>query len=930
MIATYRFVRRAIMTRVLLAAAIVSVVTPSARSLTAQPRDTTAHARANTRHALLTHAIPTPSATAAPKRGALVLDGRVDDEAWQHATPVTDFKQFEPDHDQPASEAIDVRFLYDESALYVGARLSDRQGNKGVTSTVVRRDAFFNSDYFEVVIDGFHDHLGRAFFQVNPSGSRTDMMGTGNSCCDPGWDPVWDAKTYVDSTGWQVEMRIPFSQLRFSRDSLQTWGLQIRRYLKRRDETDQWSMWGRTENGGPARFGHLEGVQIAHAPRNLEVLPYVASQASRVSADPKDPFHAGTQSTARVGVDVKYLLTPNLTLDATINPDFGQVEVDPAVVNLSAFENFFQEKRPFFVSGSDVFSFGSFRCQFCSSVSSLQAFYSRRIGRAPSGGDLAYAEGPYADVPQSSPILGAAKVTGRTASGYTIGVLNAVTGRTTAPVQLDNGSRMSQEVEPLANYFVGRLKKDYHRGDLVLGVIGTSLTRQLDDQFTPRLTKHAELLGGDWQYQWKNRMYSFMGSVAASSIAGDARVIAQKERSSARLYQRPGRAAGGDGFFATALDTTATMLRGYGGYARIGKDAGDWQWESAVNFRNPGFETNDYSFLTNADYVWNNANLSRQWSKPTRWYRNLVAILGAQAQRNFEGDVTTNTDQHFYVGGTSTNFWNVNAFVIHRAPGLIDDKLLRGGPAVRGEGMTFLSSDISTDSRKQWQLSASPQYARTTLGGNQKSLSLSATVQPSTRTYVSFGPSYTSSLSKLQYVRAVSDPTAVLFSGTRYVMGDVDQRQLGLDTRFNLTFTPTMTLELYAQPFIASGHYSAFKEFRAPRRSVVSVYGRDQGSVQTTTDASGAVTKYTIDPDGAGPAAAFTLNNPDFNFRSLRGSAVFRWEYRPGSALYFVWTQQRADQAPLGNFNFSRDRTALFSAHPDNVFLIKASWWLAR
>lgn len=887
-------------------------------------------AKSHTHAAGSAHEIPVPSATATLKQGALTLDGKVDDEAWTHATPITDLKQFDPDHGQPSSERIDVRFLYDESALYVGARLYDKQGAAGVTSTVVRRDAFFNSDYFEVVIDGFHDHLGRAFFQVNPSGSRTDLLGVGASCCDDGWDPVWFAKTSVDNEGWSVEMRIPFSQLRFSRDSMQTWGLEVRRYIKRLNETDQWAMWTRTESGGPARFGHLEGVRIGHAPKNLEVLPYVASQASRVQSDPGDPFHSGTQSKARVGVDLKYLLTPNLTLDATINPDFGQVEVDPAVVNLSAYENFFSERRPFFVSGSGVFGYGGFNCYFCSNVSSMQAFYSRRVGRAPTGGDLASSQGAYTDVPQSSPILGAAKVTGRTATGYTIGILDAVTGRTLADVQRNDGSRLRQEVEPLANYFVGRVKKDYRRGDLVIGAIGTSLTRSLDDAFVPRLTQHAELLGTDWRYQWKNRGYSFMGNVAVSSIAGDARVISARQRNSARFYQRPDRRPGGDGFFATQLDSTATEMRGYGGYARVGKEAGDWRWETAVNFRNPSFETNDYSFLTQADYIWNNANVIRMFTKPTKWYRSLMFIGGGQTQRNYSGDVTNNTQGHFYVSTTTPQFWEVNAFAIQRPKGLIDDRLLRGGPSIRAEGTQFFSLNVSTDSRKQWQLSANPSWFTSSAGGHSGSWNLQATVQPSTRTYLTFGPSFSNSLGRLQYVRAVGDPTATAFGGTRYILSDIDQRQLGLDTRFNLTFSPGMTLELYAQPFFASAHYSSFKEFDAPRRSAFSVFGADKGTVTTTTDVDGRVTKYTIDPDAAGPAAPFALNNPDFNFRSLRGSAVFRWEYRPGSTLFFVWTQQRADEAAVGNFDFGRDRVALFSAHPDNIFLVKATWWLAR
>lgn len=876
------------------------------------------------------HEFPVPSATAAVKRGAFALDGRVDDDAWRNATPVTELKQFDPDHAEPSSERIDVRFLFDEAALYVGARMYDKGGANGIISSVVRRDAFFNSDFFEVVIDGFHDHLGMAFFQVNPTGSRTDMQGNSNACCDDGWDPVWMAKTAIDNEGWSVEMRIPFSQLRFSRDSLQTFGLQIRRFIKRRNETAQWAMWTRNEQGGPARYGHLEGLRIAAAPKNLEILPYAATQAARVQADPADPFRAGTQSKIRFGADVKYLLTPNLTIDATINPDFGQVEVDPAVVNLTAFENFFSERRPFFISGSGVFNYGGFNCRFCSNVASMQAFYSRRVGRAPTGADLATSQGAFADVPPSSPILGAAKLTGRTANGYTVGVLNAVTGTAFADVQRADGSRTSRKVEPLSNFLVARLKKDYKRGDLVLGVIGTSLTRKLDTQFTPRLSQHAELLGADWNYQWGNRSYSFVGNVAASSVAGDPRVITARQRSSARFFQRPGRTIGATGFFATRLDSTATVLRGYGGHARLAKDAGNWQWETAMSVRNPGYETNDYSFLTKADYVWNNANLIRLYNTPTRWYRSLIFLGGGQVQRNFSGDVTNNSMVQLFAETTTPQFWNVNAFVIHAPRGLIDDGLLRGGAAVRVEGSDVFQANVSTDSRKQWRVRTNPQLYRTTSGGGGHTFDVQLSVQPSTRTSLSLGPSYTSNVSRFQYVRAVADPSATAFNGTRYIIADVAQRQLALDTRFNLTFTPTMTLELFAQPFLASGHFSHFKEFVAPRRSAFVELGVDRGTVVPSTNADGGVRGYTIDPDASGPAAPFMIGNPDFNFRSLRGNAVFRWEYHPGSTLFFAWTQQRADQAPNGDFNFARDRNALFSIKPDNVFLVKVSWWVAR
>jgi hypothetical protein len=632
---------------------------------------------------------------------------------------------------------------------------------------------------------------------------------------------------------------------------------------------------------------------------------------------------------ARVGLDLKYLLTPNLTLDATFNPDFGQVEVDPAVVNLSALETFYEEKRPFFIEGSGVFGFGRFNCYFCSNVSGLSAFYSRRIGRAPTGADLAYSAGRYADVPDAATILGAGKITGRTSAGYTLGILDAVTGQANARVALDDGSRSTQEVEPLTNYFVGRLKKDLLDGNLVIGGIGTSVIRRIDDTFAPRLTRHAELLGTDFVYSWNNKTYSLMGQFAISNIAADARVITARQRSSARYYQRPDRTANPGFLFDNRLDTTATTMTGAGAYMRLAKDAGSWLWETMVNARTPGFETNDLSFLTSADYVYYNANVLRHWTTPTRWYRDFMVIGGAQDQHNLDGDMTSR-QAHLYVGTTTPQFWSANAFYLYR-PRVMDDRLLRGGPVVERPAQGFLQANIQSDSRHALQFDYSPDYAWNDGGGWGTDHAFNVRYRAASNLLVSFGPSWSSSKSLLQYVTNVSDPTATAFYGTRYVLASLRQRSLGLDTRVNVTFTPTMTLELYAQPYIASGQYSAFKQYDAPRTSARSTYGIDRGTITPVRDASsGLVASYTIDPDAAGPARPFSVANPDFNFRSLRGNAVFRWEYRPGSVLYFAWTHNRSDTAPEGDFDFNRDRSALLAARPDNIFLLKASWWLAR
>ncbi|HSA58044.1 MAG TPA: DUF5916 domain-containing protein [Gemmatimonadaceae bacterium] len=874
------------------------------------------------------HAVPVPSATAARRSAPISLDGRLDDAAWSAATPVREFTQVDPDEGQPASQRTEMRFLFDDGALYVGARMFDTEGRAGVSTSLVRRDAPFNSDFIEIVIDGFHDHLGRAFFQVNPSGSKFDMLGIGTSCCDEGWDPIWEAATGIDDAGWTAEVRIPLNQLRFSQDSVQTWGLQLRRWIQRRQELAQWAFWRKTESGGPNRFGHLQGLVLPRTARQLELMPYVAAKSQNLDTPNGDPFNAGSVQSARLGLDLKYHLSSNLTLDASFNPDFGQVEADPAVVNLTAFETSFPEKRPFFIAGSGVFGFGAFNCYFCSNVASLSAFYSRRIGRSPSGADLAYSSGDYADVPDATTILGAAKITGRTSDGWTIGLLDAVTDREEARVRLADGTDATHVVEPLTNYFVGRLKKDLKGGDLVLGGIATSVIRRLDDPFASRLTRHAELLGTDFRYTWDERTYSLMGTFAFSSISGDPAVIDARQRAPARYFQRPDRQEGSDGLLTNRLDPTATAMRGAGAYMRLGKDAGPWMWETAVNLRTPGFEANDLAFLTRADYIWYNANVFRYWSQPTTWYRQLNLIVGGQQQTNFDGDLT-DRQAHVFVGGLTPGFWNWNAMYIWR-PAVADDRLLRGGPVVTRPGGGFTSVFVGSDSRGPLFWNGNLGYSWNTRGGWGRNASVYVTWRPVSSAAVNLGPSWNDSKSLLQYVRDFDDPVQAAFYGRRYLLAGIDQKQLALEMRLNWTFSPTMSFELFAQPLLASGHYYDFKEFDAPRQDAWIVYGRDRGTVTTTTDASGLVTDYTIDPDDAGPAQPFSFGNPDFNFRSLRGNAVFRWEYRPGSVLYVAWAHDRASNSPLGDFDLSRDWNGLRAAMPNNVFLVKASYWMPR
>ncbi|HSD32662.1 MAG TPA: DUF5916 domain-containing protein [Gemmatimonadales bacterium] len=873
------------------------------------------------------HPTSPPEVRAVPLQEAIRLDGQLDEAVWRTAQAATGFRQSRPNEGEPAKERTEVRFAFDEAAIYVGARMFDDSGARGVETRLVRRDAESDADNLEIIFDTYHDHIGRLFFTVNPSGVRADANGLGGGG-DNSWDPVWEVKTTIDSLGWTAELRIPFSQLRYpTTGAEQTWGLQIWRQANRLNELSQWSFWRLTESGGPPYFGHLTGLVIHRAPGRAEVLPYVVGRSSNVPVDdPTDPFEKAHSVDGRVGADARVLLTSNLTLAATVNPDFGQVEADPAVVNLSAFETFFDEKRPFFVEGSSYFGFGGLNCYFCSNVSSLSMFYTRRVGRAPQLPGNAYATGgAYADIPDNSTILGALKLTGRTPTGWSIGGLDAVTGRAQATVQMPNGSRTERTVEPFTNYFVGRVAKDLRGGATVVRAIATSTYRSLDDpNLAASLTRHAESFGLSTDMFFRNRDFHLMAQAAGTSVSGDASAILRLQRSSARYFQRPDRGNGSNGLLSDRYDPSLTSLRGVGAYARLAREQGNLLWEVATNLRTPGFENNDIAFLSRADYWWTSANIFRQWTKPTTWYRQAYFIVGGQQQYNFDWDLTDRQGQVFGEVVLS-NYWDVSGFWIAR-PSVFDDRLTRGGPVQKRPGVNFWQVSVASDRRKSVVVRANGSYDRTSEGTSDWSTGVDVQLRPASNITLSFGPSYSHDLTGYQFVAVIPDPTAVAYGGQRYMFSDLAQNTLAMDTRFNVTFTPNLTFELFIQPLIASGSYSRFKEFAAPR-SLAKVLYEDVGDV-TVIPRTGRPDSIVIDPDGAGPAQTFSFSDPSFVFRALRGNAVLRWEYRPGSTLFLVWTRSSESALSRGTIDFGPDSRALFRGPAENIFLLKLNFWL--
>ncbi|HEX9485034.1 MAG TPA: DUF5916 domain-containing protein [Gemmatimonadaceae bacterium] len=872
---------------------------------------------------------PRPIAHAALRREPIVIDGKLDDAAWAAAEPITDFHQQAPDEGKPPTERTEVRILFDAGAIYIGARMYDSQAPDGVRKLLVRRDQLLNdnaSDKIAFVLDPYHDRQTRVWFELNPLGVKGDHMNG-----DASFDPVWEGAAHVDSLGWSAEFRIPLSQLHFQRDSVQSWGMQIWRSLARRNESDMWAFWKLNESGGPGYFGTIEGLALAQQPRQLELLPYVVSKSSFALPASGDPFHSSREMSQRVGGDIKYNVTSNLTLDATVNPDFGQVEVDPAVVNLSDFETTFQEKRPFFVANSSAFSFGGFNCFFCSNTSSMNVFYSRRIGRAPQLGGLLQSQSAYADVPDASTILGAGKITGRTPGGLSVALLDAMTNRANARYVTSaapGAPVLERETEPLTNYFVGRLRQDFRRGDTRVGVIATSTERFMSDTAEiARLRRHAELGGVDVLHYWGNRAYSFWTQLAVSQVGGDTAAMRRTQLSSSHYFQRPFRTETSDGLFDIRYDPTRTSLRGYGVYARVAKESGDWLWETQQNWRSPGFEVNDLGTLSRTGYKWMMADVLRQWTKPTSWYRDAAAIVGGQTAFNYEGD-RTDLQSEIWGRVTLPNYVGVSGFVINHPP-VLDPLRTRGGVVQKTSGYNFTAINLSGDQRNAISWDGGSSHGRNiTDAGWQADGYADLVIKPLVNVRLSFGPYYSRNVEPNQFVTTVTDQAATVFGGQRNVFARLDQHSLSMQTRLNATFTPNLTLELFAQPFLASGAYSQLKQYAAPRVSDVLVYGTDVGTVVVNRGADGITSSYTVDPDGQGPAQSFTVGNPDFNVRSLRGTAVVRWEYRPGSTVFLVWTQQRSGSEAYGDFDFMRDKSALFRDRPVNVFQIKASYWL--
>ena len=840
---------------------------------------------------LLHHAngrVPPRMSAVRAAAGAPRVDGRLDDPAWALAEPVTEFRQQSPRDGDPATERTEVRIVYDAEAVYVGARMFDSEPSR-IAAQLGRRDNISQSDNFEVDFDSYHDHRTSFQFYVNPLGVKGDAAGSNDfPMGDTGWDPVWEVATTRDSLGWTAEFRIPLSQLRFPDAPAQLWGINFFRYVQRKAESDVWSYFAQTDQGYASFFGHLLGLADLPQPRRLEVMPYAAGIEDRTDPGAAgNPFNDGSRETGRVGLDLKYGLTSNLTLNATVNPDFGQVEADPAEVNLTAYETYFSERRPFFVEGAGIFSGIS---PGMIQVNGPQFLYSRRIGRSPEGSAVDRGSSAFVDRPTSTKILGAAKLTGRTAGGWSVGLLEAVTSREFARVD-SAGTRFRDEVEPATNYAAFRAKREYGGGSTTLGITATAVNRRLDDARLDFLRTAAYTGGVDFGRRLDHNRYSFFAALGYSYIRGDTLAIQEAQQSSARYYQRPD--AGYHSY-----DPTRTSLAGWNAALGFSKDEGATNYSLGAQATSPGFEINDLGYQTRADRVQFYGFAGHRWTRPGRVFRYAQVSSNTGLAWNFGGDRTTT-----YLSGSAygqfLNFWSGN-LGLQRSLRVLNDGLLRGGPAGVSPASWSAYGNVQSDYRKRVQGGAMFNYSRTELGGWSWYLYSSLSLRPSSTISISAGPSYSVGLSAQQYVTSVADPAAVATFGQAYVFSEVCQRSLDLTTRLDVTVTPTLSLQLYVQPFVATGDYRRYRQLVTPR----------------TTD-------FVPYADSA------ALGNQDFSYRSLRGNAVLRWEYRPGSTLFLVWTTACSAYTSDATFDAASDVRHLCQGKSSNVFAVKVNYWMS-
>ncbi|MDR0429910.1 MAG: carbohydrate binding family 9 domain-containing protein [Tannerellaceae bacterium] len=836
-----------------------------------------------------------------------VIDGRLDDDCWQRQGEWSEnFVQVAPNERLVSSSPTQMKALYDEKSIYLGVYCKDDNPDK-IIRFIGNRDANGVGDLISVAFDTYHDYRAAPEFNINAGGNKTDLIVTDKLEVNLSWNAVWEGKTHINpqDSSWTAELRIPFSQLRYNQHSNDgVWGLHVRRIIRHKGETQNWSMIPLRNNGHVFSFGEMHGMTDLPKSGNIEILPYVMGKYQREPQIPGSPYQKGSNWGANAGLDAKFGLS-DFTLDLTINPDFGQVELDPSVMNLTAFETFYDEKRPFFLEGKHILDFSS---------GGDRMFYTRRIGSAPSLDTGADNVTRFSQTKGNVPIIGALKLTGTNRNGVTIGIVQSVTARSTAKVTQD-GKESKQVVEPLTNYTVARVQKNW-KGNILLGGMLTSVNRALDEPYLEdHKVRNAFTAGIDYTHYFNNRLYYIDAKGMFSSLNGSKQAIALMQTSPAHYYQR---ASAGS---YLGVDENRTSLNGTGGYVEAGRKGNSkWLFSEKFSWITPGFDLNDIGYLKQADILANETTVQFKQTDVWKIFRSNTLAVSQENQWDFGGNAVNNNMGISW----KTMFLNRYEFDINQRYGWnrVDTRQLRGGPDMQYDPYHHTRIIFNTDKAKRVMFMMNYEGDYNSDGYNQfNTLSPSLTFRLGNHVHLSGQFDYSWNTDNLQYVTATlpSRMPSAANPEPSYIMGHLEQKTYGATMKLQVIITPDISLLFYGSPFTSTGKFSHFKE-AADTKSKIYNERFNEFDPRSVSLQDGI---YTAE----GVKGEVQFLNPDFSFNEFRSNFVARWEYTPGSTLYLVWEHHMSDRhnQPIPGWGRNIDR--MFGLPSTNTFMVKLNYW---
>lgn len=812
------------------------------------------------------------------------IDGKLDDECWQKTgTWDSGFIQQQPHQAAPPSQQTEIKILYDDKYLYFAIICHDNEPEK-MNPILGRRDEN-NGDMAGIALDSYNDKQTAFEFNLTAAGQKVDLMHLGEYGWDFEWNAVWDGKTTVGDSAWYAEMRVPFTQIRFSNKDEHIWGMHIWRWIHRFQEESQWKLIPVDAPAMVYIFGELRGIKDIPSKRNFEIMPYV-----------KGKYVTDSESSENFGggVDGKIGITSDFTLDYTVNPDFGQVEADPSVLNLTSYEVFYDEKRPFFLEGKSILEYNA---------DNDMLFYSRRIGHAPS-----YV--PYTDenetlsMPENTSIINALKLTGKNKKGLSLGVVNSMTSKEYATISSED-TKIKEAVEPFTNYFIGRVKQDFNKGSTTLGGIATSTIRSIKDEKLEFLPEKSLVAGLDFEHNWLNRKYFVNAKSFYSKINGSETAISKLQRSSQHLYQR-------EDADHLEYNSQLTSLQGWGGEVNGGKRSGKFRLTGSMDWRAPGVDLNDVGYMRQADYINEEVNLLYNVNKPKGILLRYYFLLKQEHLWSFGGE---NLKDLLFSQAKLTfkNYWILN-MTLDRTINEIDTRQLRGGPSLRIDANTSAGLIFQTSSSKKLVFATRLDFTKfddKITWRNKYDFSLSWLINNNFTLSTMTG--FTNETNNSQYVTQLT-----VDEKREYVVGKIDRQTLFTTLRAEYFITPELSLQYYGSPYASIGKYDSYRKVNQSKSKNLSerylpLYINGSNLVDENDE-------VLLD---------FNTENPDFNFQEFRSNFVLRWEYKTGSTFYFVWTNTSSIYEDIYNPSITNTFKNISKLQAQNAFMIKLSYWFS-